>query len=342
MSDLRQSCPSAAGGERPASAAAMPRPVPSWPRRAAEVRRPVASWPRRAAEVRRPVASWPRRAAEVPSLVAVLLFAFLAPPAAAQPAGFGIPRAPQRVAKHEPIFGIGPRTIWKNGLGFEVGLDRDKSRREETIGLGYHALYGITADWAVTAEADQVLSQSAGGQTGAGDVMIRSKYRFYRNDIPGGVFHAAVLGGVEFPTGTSGLSSESTDFFAGLSAAFEGRRWLMFGTGRYRFNRKGTNDIKRGNVFLYDVAMGLRPKKTSYYKPDLVIMAELNGQIFAARELEGREIAESSGSRLLAGFGAWITYRNWALKPGVQLPVYVNLEGGDLTYRFVIAVEFHI
>ncbi len=260
----------------------------------------------------------------------------------AQRDGFPVVQRPGKTFRHEPIFGIGPRTIWKNGFGMEVGLDRDKSRREESWGFEYEVLYGLTADWAVTAEMRQVLDRSGEGGTGFGDLLLRTKYRFYRNDVPGGVFHAAVLGGVEFPTGAGGLGSESTDFFAGLSGAFEGRRWLIFATARYRVNTKGANDVRQGNVFLYDVAMGLRPVKTGYYQPDLVLMAELNGQVFGEREVRGRRVAGSSGDRLLAGFGAWITYRNWALKPGMQVPVYTNLNGGELDYRIVLAVEFHI
>ena len=277
-------------------------------------------------------------------LLTVALVVWLASPgdAVAQRFGFPVVQPPGEAFRHEPIFGVGPRTIWKNGFGLEVGLDRDKSRREESWGLEYHAIYGLTSNWAVTAETHQVLDQSESGDTGLGDLLLRTKYRFYRNDVPGGVFHAAVMGGVELPTGATSLSSESTDFFAGLSGAFEGRRWLVFATGRYRVNTKGTNDVKRGNVFLYDVALGLRPVKTGYYRPDLVLMAELNGQVFGEREVQGRAVEGSSGDRLLAGFGAWVTYRNWAFKPGMQVPVYTNLNGGDLDYRFVVAVEFHI
>lgn len=277
-------------------------------------------------------------------LLTVALVVLLASPVDAAGQDFGIPavQPPGEVFRHEPIFGIGPRTIWKNGFGFEVGIDRDKSKRKESLGLEYHVIYGLTSNWAVTVESHQVLDQSDSDDTGLRDLLLRTKYRFYRNDVPGGVFHAAVMSGVEFPTGASGLSTESTDFFAGLSGAFEGRRWLVFATGRYRVNTKGSNKIKRGNVFLYDVALGVRPVKTGYYQPDLVIMAELNGQIFGEGEFNDTPVDGSSGERLLAGFGAWATFRNWAFKPGIQIPVYNNVNSGDLDYRFVIAIEFHI
>lgn len=255
----------------------------------------------------------------------------------------GIGSTAETINKHEPIFGLGPRTIWKGGSGLEVGLDRDKSEVEESWGLNYHTLYGISANWSVTAEMHQVLEGSGDHAAGLSDLTIRTKYRFYRNDIPGGVYHAAILGGFELPTATGGLSEQSSaDFIGGLSGAFEGRRWLVFLTGRYRVNTEGSGGVRRGNVFLYDAAAGIRPVKTGYYAPDVVLMAELNGQIFADREVRGKLVEGTGGDRLLAGFGAWITYRNWAFKPGIQVPIYNDAEGGDLDYRFVAAVEFHI
>ena len=128
-------------------------------------------------------------------LLTVALVVWLASPgdAVAQRFGFPVVQPPGEAFRHEPIFGVGPRTIWKNGFGLEVGLDRDKSRREESWGLEYHVIYGLTSNWAVTAETHQVLGQSEAGDTGLGDLLLRTKYRFYRNDVPGGVFHAAVM-----------------------------------------------------------------------------------------------------------------------------------------------------
>lgn len=257
----------------------------------------------------------------------------------------GVPTAspPGDIAKHEPIFGLGPRTIWAGGYGLEVGLDRDKSEREESWGLDYHALYGLTANWSVTAEVHQVLAGSGDRTSGLSDLTVRSKYRFFRTDVPGGVYHAAVLGGAEFPTATGGLSAgASTDGFAGLSGAYEGRRWLLFLTGRYRVNSEGADNVRPGNIFLYDAALGLRPVLTGYYQPDVVLMGELNGQVFGPRKVKGTEVDGSAGDRLLGALGVWMTYRNWAVKPGVQVPVYDDLPASNLDYRFVFAVEVHL
>lgn len=279
------------------------------------------------------------------ALMAGLLFSQDAAAQGMSSPPLGVPTAspPGDIAKHEPIFGLGPRTIWAGGYGLEIGLDRDKSKREESWGLDYHVLYGLTANWSATAEIHQVLAGSGEDAAGLSDLTVRSKYRFFRNDVPGGVYHAAVLGGVELPTATGGLSAgASTDGFAGLSGAYEGRRWLLFLTGRYRVNSEGADNVTPGNVFLYDAALGIRPVLTGYYQPDVVLMGELNGQVFGTREREGVDVEGSAGDRLLAAFGAWITYRNWAVKPGIQVPVYDDLPGSSLDYRFVFAVEFHM
>ena len=85
-------------------------------------------------------------------LLTVALVVWLASPGDAVAQRFGLPVVQPlgETFRHEPIFGIGPRTIWKNGFGFEVGLDRDKSRREESWGLEYHGAaspVGKAAPW---------------------------------------------------------------------------------------------------------------------------------------------------------------------------------------------------
>lgn len=52
--------------------------------------------------------------------------------------------------------------------------------------------------------------------------------------------------------------------------------------------------MKPGNAFLYDAALGIRPVLTGYYQLDVVLMGELNGQIFGLRDR--REAASWPGS----------------------------------------------
>jgi hypothetical protein len=245
------------------------------------------------------------------------------------------------VRAHEPIFGIGPRTIWMYGLGFEARLNIQSYTREAMYEMDYHTIFGLNADWAISLSTHQPLNTPDSQALQFGNLGISTKYRFFRNDVEGGVYHAAVLGGVELPIGDDDISPNTTDVIAGLSGAYEGRRWLMFTTGRYRLNTN-LNGIHRGDAFLYDIALGIRPIQTGYYDPDVVLMAEFNGQIFGANKRNGQVLPNSKGDRLFAGFGAWITYRNWAFKPGIQLPVYDNVGRENPVPRFTFGIEFHI
>ncbi len=251
-------------------------------------------------------------------------------------------------AAHEPIFGLGPRPIWKGGVGLETELEREREEIDGVWSLKQELLYGITSDIAVTFETPYVLEKQQGDSTesGFGDTLVRAKWRFFRNEVWGGVYHAALLGGVELPTGKpsgSQLGSGGYDYFVGLAGAYEGRRWLGFSGARYRFNRADKQGFARPDVFLYDTAVGFRPVKTEYKRPDLVLMFEVNGEVFQKAQRGGEGLRGTGGNRMFGAVGAWITYRNWAFKPGFQFPLVQRM--GDLRqerdFRAVFAVEVH-
>ena len=248
---------------------------------------------------------------------------------------------------HEPIFGLGPRTIWKGGFGFETEIEREREQLQSGWVLKHELLYGITADVAVTFELPYVLARGNPDgkvQRGFGDALVRGKWRFFRHEVWGGIYHAALLAGIELPTAERAVSSgDQYDYFLGMAGAYEGRRWLVFGDVRYRWNTGRVARKNRPDVVLYDVAVGIRPVKTEYEKPDTVIMFELNGEVFRVGELGSPLPGGLPGHRRYAAVGVWFTYRNWAIKPGFQVPV--NQPGGPnhgmSDYRAVFAVEFH-
>lgn len=260
-----------------------------------------------------------------------------------------LPGAPLARA-HEPIFSVGPRTIWLDGLGLEVELEREHVGSEEVWALHYEALYGVTEDHAFTLEVPQVLDVEtpAGSNDGFGDVVLRYKWRFLRRDVPGGTWQAAVMGGVELPSGDSGaepsVGSGTTDVFVGASADWEGRRWLLFGTGRYKRNGTDGRDVDLGDVTKLDVAVGFRPVKTGYMEPDTVLMAELNYESHGRWRQGGIDIPDTGGDLLFLGVGTWITYRNHAFKPGIQIPLHTDLSGAqdEPDWAAVFAYEIHI
>ena len=257
---------------------------------------------------------------------------------------------------HEPIFGLGPHTIFKGGIGVEMEIEGEKAsnkdEEEKEYTLHTEILYGLTADLAVTLALPLVLEKktAAGGvaqsSSGPGDLGIRLKYRFWRRDRPGLQDAAALVVGTELPTGdddtTPRLGSGSTDFLVGLTAARESLVWYYFGDVRYRLNSRD-DGLKIGDRFFADVAIGIRPRPTEYLKLDLVLLAELNWESRQRNELYGVDVGNTGGDLLFLSPSFFLTYRNWAVKGGVQLPVQHNLHGDqpEDDYRFKLAVELH-
>ena len=258
---------------------------------------------------------------------------------------------------HEPIFGLGPHVIYKGGLGIEVEYEQEKAsdhnEKEKNRGLTTEMIYGITANLAATIAVPYSFHKEVSDpgsrlvSSGLGDVSMRLKYRFWRHDLPGIQDSAAIIAGVKLPTGdshdTPRMGSGSTDFLMGFAAARESLKWYYFGDARVKINTEGTGDLKKGNLFFADVAIGLRAWPTEYLKPDLVLMTELNWETQGKDELNGRKAQDSGGNQLFISPGFFFTYRNWALKGGVQLPIYQSLNGEqpEDDYRFSIAVEIH-
>lgn len=273
-------------------------------------------------------------------------------------AGLLILLSPYASEAHEPIFGLGPHTIYKGGIGIEAEFEGAKvsgaGEEEKEYVLHTEIIYGITADTAVTLAVPYIIDRTleAGGAqesiSGLGDVSLRAKYRFWRRDRPGIQDAVAVVAGIKLPTGdntgTPRLGSDSTDFVFALAAARESLTWYYFGDVRYRFNTEGGGGLKKGDRFFADLALGIRPWHVEYIKPDLVLLAELNWETFQRDELSGVDIEDSGGDRLFVSPSFFFTYRNLALKGGVQLPVYQALKGEqpEEDYRFKLVVELHL
>jgi len=254
---------------------------------------------------------------------------------------------------HEPIFGLGPHTIFKGGVGLEMEFEGEKAsgagKVEREHVLTSEIIYGFTVNLSGTLSIPYILERSSINQSsGPGDVSLRTKYRFWRRDGVGVQDSAAVVTGVKLPTGDDGktprLGSGSTDYLFALTVARESLKWYYFGDARYRLNTEGGGGLRAGNVVFADFAIGIRPRKTKYLRPDLVLIAELNFESRDRNELFGVDVADSGGTRLFLSPSFFYTYRNWALKGGIQLPIDQDLNGNQLEsdYRYSLAVESHI
>ncbi|MFU4514031.1 MAG: transporter [Sinimarinibacterium flocculans] len=247
---------------------------------------------------------------------------------------------------HDPIFGLGPHTLYKGGVEVHGGFLRKKAGDERENEYALALKYGLTGDWVIGIEAPFIdLSSPGSSVSGRGDVALSTKYRFWRNDLPGVQEGAAVsLAGVFDTADEAELGGGATDVIAGLSYGYEGRKWYRWGALRYR--RNGTDDtgLDRGDKLLLDLVGGIRFKPTGYLAPDWVWMLELNGEYAQRAERDGVKLANTGGTQWFVSPGLMWTYRNFAIKTGVQIPVIRNLNGNqdETDYRAALEFELHL
>lgn len=250
---------------------------------------------------------------------------------------------PWSAAAHEPIFGVGPHTIFQGGVAIEV----EGEFSEHEITNAYELAYGITPDLTVTSRLPLVyINEDDADRFGVGDALLRLKWRFLRIDSPGAQDSMAIVGGVKLPTASTAgdrpLGTGSTDGLSALTYGHEGRRWYWWLDARYLLTTQGEG-INRGDVFFSDAALGVRPWLLRYEEPDLVLLAEGNGRHIGTARTAGQDVPNTGGDIVTAGPAIFFTYRNYGLKAGVAVPVWWSLNGTepDPGIEGVAALEGH-
>jgi len=252
---------------------------------------------------------------------------------------------------HHPIFTPGPHLVYGGGIEMTAGYSRDRASgvgdRETGQEAEFELEYGLTPDWTAEMELPFVDKDLNGlGASGLGDIVLRSRYRFFRIDTPGVQRSAAILGQLKLPTGdddsTPRLGSGSTDFVGGLLYGHESRRWYYNLATRYRLNTKGGGGLEKGDKQFLDIVGGVRPALTGYLEPDAVVFLEINWENAGRDSLNGADVADTGGWELFLSPGVFATYRNVALRTGVQIPIARGLNGAqpESDYRFKAEIKY--
>ena len=212
--------------------------------------------------------------------------------------------------------------------------------------------YGVRRDISFAASFAALVRDDVSGSPGAGfmegpdddeagvtDLRTTLKWRFWQED-PGPVDtrRLALVGGIEWPTGTGDLSSHSIDPFAGIVfTAIQGRHGFnqsvlyQFNTGTIEENLLvGQNKY---DLLEFDTAYLYRLYPGSYTD-------ETEGSLYATVELEG--YYETSGDvELLISPGLMWEARRWTAEVGVRLPLYEDVtERAAVGYGVVFGIRY--
>ncbi len=250
---------------------------------------------------------------------------------------------------HGPLFSPAPETIFKGGtevtLGFHTAKTTGGGDRENEYEVFVEAEYGLTADWEIGIEVPYAWKKSNGlDANGLGDIVLDTKYQFWRRDLPGAQYKAAAFFKTKLPTGDDGgqarIGSGSTDVIGGLATGYESRRWYWFASGVYRVNTEGAGGLEKGDRQFLNVVGGVRPILTEYEEPDTVLMLEVNWEHAGRDDLNGAGLADTGGWELFLSPVVWWTYRQVAIRGGVQFPIAEGLNGNQATSDYRARIEF--
>tara|TARA_R110000868_G_scaffold173894_1_gene410314 strand:- start:9423 stop:10235 length:813 start_codon:yes stop_codon:yes gene_type:complete len=247
---------------------------------------------------------------------------------------------------HDPVFGVGPHVLFKDGVELHGGGLQEKASDERLSEAGLELKYGITGDWVVGIGTSYLRREGLKDtDTGRGPTDLSTKYRFWRNDMLGAQESAAVLGKVILDDGNIGQTElEGSDYLLGLTYGYEGRKWYRWASVRHRFNSDTASDAERPNIWLLDLVVGIRYTPTEYLEPDWVWMLELNGEIIDnVTNFIGNTSTRVGGDQWFLSPGLMWTHRNVAIKTGIQLPLYDDLAVDQKPddYRAKLELEWH-
>lgn len=231
---------------------------------------------------------------------------------------------------HEPIYGHGPHVLYKGGFAPAVVWSGGTGFIENEFELHYGMTNNLTAGFSIP-------FSNVDGQYEIEDYIIRTKYRFYANFEPGAMNQIAAFGGYKLSKTTNGINALNL----GLTGGRESTTWYWFASAAY--TAKYTNAVlKPGNEINYDITLGYRINQLNYYEPDLVIFLEFLGKYQQKSNLNDNTINNSGGNVLSIAPTFMLTYRNYALRVGVEFGVAENGYIKKPATNFKVGIETHL
>ncbi len=264
-------------------------------------------------------------------------------------------------ARAAPIFGASPRTQFFLGTALrsfgqfqksEGGGNELKTWTAPAIGS-----YALMTDATVTLTVPYVDKKletptRTFDASGIGDITAVGKYTFYRRDLPFGRDQLALIGGLEFPTGSTSkgpglkaapalqLGSGGVDGIVGVAAGTTRSWYSIEGAVRGKINSEA-KDFKFGNVLLYDLYLAYQTYPGWPTPPaQLNFSVEFNGRTFADNEVDGRKV-DTGGTVLFVSPGIqYIVNENILFEAGIQIPIVKDFPSGRLEPDYTVLFGF--
>lgn len=239
---------------------------------------------------------------------------------------FFTPAATQPSVGH---FAFRERVVWSSLGDDPTGRGREG---DEVVALST-LTYGLARDWSITLDVPVVwrAEQEGAGpartdddQFGLGDLSATLKWRVFQEDLgPVDTFRAALIGGVQAPSGTGDLSSHSWDpILGGVAMLITGRHGITQSLV-YQLNTGTIEDPWRAgggkaDLLRYDTAYAYRLWPAQY-------AADTTAAWYAVVELNG--MYETNGdNEVMLSPGVLIEARTWALEATVQIPIAAEVD----------------
>ncbi len=244
-----------------------------------------------------------------------------------------------------------------DGVPNPSGLERDRDVLVASVATNVRRGLDVALvlPWAVASGTFErgggVLSTD---NRGIGDLAIVFKQRVYHEVWNKGAWNAALLGGVETPTGdTSGRTagaldppnlqpgSGSWDPFIGLASTYESGRMRLDAQLFWQRFGEGEQDNRPGDVFSAEFDIGYRVLMTRYPGPTLSTKAGMRYRNIGRGQRSGLPLSNSGGEELAALVAAgWHPSPEWDVSFRLEAPLYADWNGTQIAtdYRALVGV----
>jgi len=231
---------------------------------------------------------------------------------------------------HEPLYGLGPHVLFKGGFAPHFTFLWFPSEIETEYALGY----GVTKRWTTIVEAPFLIE---GNNYKWNGLNFKNKYRFWMRAKPGSISQVSAFSNISLPK----EDGKPKKLNLSLTGGQESLKLFWFASAGYVL-KFSDNNFRQGNHAQYHLALGYRPIKVQYFKPDIVFFVETTGESHQKSKLNNDVISQSGGHILSVAPSFFLTYRNVALRGGVQFGVLASKYISKPKTNFKLTIEMHI